>query len=91
MLAGTFNFVMAQRLSRKVCTNCAQETDMKADKQYLRAREEVGRIPKETLVSEMKKREIDDAMRHRFLEGKLLIGSGKDPKTGQVCAICGGS
>ncbi len=68
MLAGTFNFVMAQRLSRKVCTNCAHEVDMKTDKQYLWAREEISRIPKETLVSEMKKRGIDDAMWQRFVE-----------------------
>lgn len=67
MLAGTFNFVMAQRLSRKVCTNCKQEVDMKEDKQYLWAREELGRIPKETLVTEMKKRGIDDVMWQRFV------------------------
>ncbi len=91
MLAGTFNFVMAQRLSRRVCKTCAQDTDMKTDKQYLRAREELSHIPKETLVSEMKKRNITDVMRQKFLEGKLSIGSGKDPKSGQTCPVCWGS
>ena len=91
MLAGTFNFVMAQRLSRKVCTNCAHEVEIKNDKQYFRAREEISRIPKDALVSEMKKRKIDETMWQRFLDGKVILGSGKDPKTGQTCAICGGS
>ena len=91
MLAGTFNFVMAQRLSRKVCTNCAHEVDVKTDKQYFRAREEVSRIPKETLVSEMKKRGVTDEMWKRFLDGKVIIGSGKDPKTGDTCAVSAGS
>lgn len=91
MLAGTFNFVMAQRLSRKVCVNCAHEVDVKTDKQYFWAREEVSRIPKDTLVSEMKKRGVTDQQRKRFLDGKVLLGSGKDPKTGQTCAVCGGS
>ncbi len=61
---------------------------MKTDKQYLRAREELSHIPKETLVSEMKKRNITDVMRQKFLEGKLSIGSGKDPKSGQTCPVC---
>ena len=73
MIAGTFNFVMAQRLSRKVCTKCAQEVDMKEDKQYFRAREEVSRIQKESLVNEMKKRRIDQTQWQRFLDGKLMI------------------
>lgn len=91
MLAGTFNFVMAQRLSRRVCPNCAEESDVKNNKQYFRAREEVSRIPKETLVSEMKKRWIDDTMWQRFLDGKILMGSWKDPKNGQTCPVCWGS
>lgn len=91
MLAGTFNFVMAQRLSRKVCTNCRAEVEVKDDKLYQRAREELGRIPKETLVSEMQKRGINDSMWQRFVAGKVLLGSGKDAKTGETCAICTGS
>lgn len=75
MLAGTFNFVMAQRLSRKVCVNCAHEVDVKDSKMYGWAKEELSRIPKETLISEMKKRGIDDAMWQRFVDGKVIVGS----------------
>lgn len=73
MLAGTFNFVMAQRLSRKTCKNCLHEVDAKADKLYLWAREELARIPKEILVTEMKKRKIDDTMWQRFIQGNVLM------------------
>jgi type II secretory ATPase GspE/PulE/Tfp pilus assembly ATPase PilB-like protein len=31
MIAGTFNLVIAQRLARKICTNCAKEIDVKSD------------------------------------------------------------
>ncbi len=91
MLAGTFNFVMAQRLSRRVCHNCGHSVDMKSDKQYFWAREEISRIPKDTLVNEMKKRSITNEQWQNFLDGKLHVGSGKDPKTGETCAVCGGS
>lgn len=64
---------------------------MKSDKQYFWAREEISRIPKDTLVNEMKKRSITNEQWQNFLDGKLHVGSGKDPKTGETCAVCGGS
>lgn len=90
MIAGTFNFVMAQRLVRKCCSACSALTDVSKDKQYWYAKETLSKMDKETLLSELKKRWIDQVDWQNFTNGKLKIGTGKAPN-GDVCPVCNGS
>lgn len=78
MMAGTFNFVMAQRLVRKVCSTCAVDVDMSKEKQYSFAKETLSKMDKNLLASELKKREIDQVHWQNFLQGKVKQGCGKD-------------
>ncbi|MBP6085815.1 hypothetical protein KA478_01200 [Patescibacteria group bacterium] len=56
MIAGTFNFVMAQRLIRKSCVACSTDIDFSEDKQYTFAKETLMKMNKDVLSSELKKR-----------------------------------
>ncbi len=87
MLAGTFNFVMAQRLVRKICTACIWEVDMSNDKQYGFAKETLSKMDKNLLGTELKKRHIDQAQWQNFLAGKVKIWSWKDSMW-NVCPVC---
>lgn len=78
MMAGTFNFVMAQRLVRKVCSACTVDVDMSKEKQYSFAKETLSKMDKNVLASELKKREIDQVHWQNFLQGKVKQGCGKD-------------
>ncbi|MEI7477774.1 MAG: hypothetical protein WCJ81_04645 [bacterium] len=73
MLAGTFNFVMAQRLVRKVCSSCSALVDFSKDKQYAYAKDTLSKMDKSVLTSELKKRGIDQAQWKNFLDGKLKV------------------
>jgi len=90
MLAGTFNFVMAQRLVRKVCSSCSALVDFSKDKQYAYAKDTLSKMDKSVLTSELKKRGIDQAQWKNFLDGKLKVWAGKD-SSGNVCPVCNGS
>lgn len=90
MLAGTFNFVMAQRLVRKVCSACRADTDFSADKQFIYAKETLSAMNKSVLSAELKKRNISTEMWQKFLKGIIPSGSGKDAQGG-VCPICNGT
>jgi type II secretory ATPase GspE/PulE/Tfp pilus assembly ATPase PilB-like protein len=68
MMAGTFNFVMAQRLVRKVCTACAHPVDFSQDKQFGFAKEVLAAIDKTFLAAELKKRNISQEQWKTFLQ-----------------------
>jgi len=92
MIAGTFNLVMAQRLVRTTCPDCKIETEVLNDPRYIYAKKTFVSFEKESLKKEIISRWISQVQRDKFIkEGKVTIGSWKDPKTGQVCATCAGS
>jgi type IV pilus assembly protein PilB len=68
MMAGTFNFVMAQRLVRKVCSQCTTVADFSQDKQFGYAKEVLSAIDKTFLAAELKKRNISQEQRKTFLQ-----------------------
>lgn len=71
MLAGTFNFVMAQRLVRKVCSACTIDVDVSKQKEYAFAKDTLEKMDKTVLATELKKRKVDQAHRQNFLQGKV--------------------
>ena len=92
MLAGTFNVVMAERLSRKVCSRCAQLTSVKDDSKYGYAIKSFKAYNPELLKQELADRGITQEQLSIFMDqGMVMKGSGKDPQTGQTCPLCNGS
>lgn len=92
MLVGTFNLVMAERLVRRVCDHCKIQTSVKDTPQYTYAKESFRNFEKEALKKEILSRGINQQQWNDFINnGMIYIGSGKDPKTGEKCPICGGS
>lgn len=92
MLVGTFNLVMAERLVRRVCDHCKIQTSVKDTPQYTYAKESFRNFEKEALKKEILSRNINQQQWNDFINnGMIYIGSGKDPKTGEKCPICGGS
>jgi len=92
MLVGTFNLVMAERLVRKVCEHCKVQTSVKDDPKYIFAKESFRNFEKEALKQEILSRGINQQQRNDFAENAIIYtGSGKDPATGEVCAVCGGT
>lgn len=90
MIAGTFNFVMAQRLVRKTCSACMGDVDLSQEKEYHFAKETFMKMNKETLSSELKKRGVDQLHWQNFLQWKIKMGTGKD-KDWNTCPVCNGS
>lgn len=90
MIAGTFNFVMAQRLVRKCCTACSELVDMSKDKQFWYAKDTLSKMDKDSLLSELKKRGIDQVDWQNFTAGKVKMGTWKT-SNGEVCPVCNGS
>jgi type IV pilus assembly protein PilB len=90
MIAGTFNFVMAQRLIRKVCSKCNSYVDVSQEKRYGFAKDTLMKMNKEILAWELKKRGVDQLQWQNFLQWKIKIGWWKD-EHGETCPICNGS
>lgn len=92
MVAGTFNLVMAQRLSRKVCTMCRQQVNIKESQLRLDAKESFATMDKEALKKEIIQRWITQEQRLQFINEWLVWkGTGKDPTSGETCSMCGWS
>lgn len=91
MLAGTFNLVIAQRLGRRVCSHCASKISVKDDKKYLYARKTFQNFDKEILKKEIISRGItQEQWSDFFSHGYVSQGTGKDPKTWEICPVCKG-
>lgn len=92
MLVGTFNLVMAERLVRRVCEHCKIQTSVKDNPKYKFAKESFRNFEKEALKNEILSREINQQQWNDFINNAMIYtGSGKDPATGEVCPVCGGS
>ena len=92
MVAGTFNLVMAERLARKVCDHCKNKVSIKDDPRFSYAKESFRNFDKELLKKEVVSRNISEQQWNDFInDGLVTIGTGKDPQTGWVCPVCGGS
>lgn len=90
MLVGTFNLVMAERLIRRVCDHCKIQTSVKDDPKYTYAKESFRNFDKEALKKEIISRGINQQQWNDFINnGMIYTGSGKDPKTGDKCPVCG--
>lgn len=92
MVAGTFNLVIAQRLCRKVCSHCATKIKVPTDPKYLNALETFKEFDRTALRDELVSRGITGQQWNDFIkEGIITVGTGKDPKSWEVCPVCGGS
>ncbi|MFZ2150592.1 MAG: GspE/PulE family protein [Candidatus Absconditicoccaceae bacterium] len=92
MIVGTFNLVIAQRLCRANCKRCKTRVSVKGDKRIEYIKESFRNFDKDALKKEIISRGISQEQRNDFInEGYIYVGSGKDPETGGVCSMCGGS
>ncbi len=92
MLVGTFNLVMAERLVRRVCDHCKIQVSVKDNPRYKVSKESFRNFEKEALKKEILSRGINQQQWNDFINNAMIYaGSGKDPKTGEVCPVCGGS
>ncbi len=93
MVAGTFNLIMAQRLTKRVCPHCAHTISIKGTPQRHDAIESFHGIEPNVLKEEIMKRQITADVWQWFVnEGNITVGSGKDvTNPTQPCPGCGGS
>ncbi len=89
MIVGTFNLIMAERLTRKVCKHCKIQTSAIDDPKYKFAKESLKNFDKEILKKEIISRGINQQQRDDFVNnGLIYVWSGKDPETWETCPIC---
>jgi len=91
MVAGTFNLVMAQRLWRRVCPNCAQKVKIREEDEmkFRNAKQSFRTFDKDLLKKELALRGITQEERNDFfVKWYIMEWSGKDPKTWEVCPVC---
>ena len=89
MLVGTFNLVMAERLTRKVCTNCKAQISAIDNPKYIFAKESFRNFDKDALKKEILSRGITQQQRDDFINNAMVyIGTGKDPISGEKCPLC---
>ncbi|MDR3168728.1 MAG: GspE/PulE family protein [Candidatus Peribacteria bacterium] len=91
MLAGTFNLVIAQRLGRRVCSHCTTKVSVKEELKYQYAKKTFQNFNKDVLKKEILMRGItQEQWSDFFVNGYISQGTGKDPKTGEICPVCKG-
>jgi type II secretory ATPase GspE/PulE/Tfp pilus assembly ATPase PilB-like protein len=74
MVAGTFNVVMAQRLIRRLCTQCCHNTSIKDTKQRKDAVDAFRGLEPEVLKSEILSRNIaPDQWRAFITDGTMMM------------------
>ncbi|HMT01314.1 MAG TPA: GspE/PulE family protein [Candidatus Absconditabacterales bacterium] len=92
MLAGTFNGVIAQRLSKKICSHCAVDINIKDKPAFQFAKQAFATMDRKMLKDEIVRRGISSEQWTKFInDGITSYGSGKDPQSGETCSVCGGS
>ncbi len=94
MVAGTFNLVMAQRLWRRVCPNCAQKVKIREEDEmkFRNAKKSFRTFDKDILKKELALRGITQEERNDFfVKWYITEWTGKDPKTWETCPVCKGS
>jgi type IV pilus assembly protein PilB len=91
MVAGTFNVVMAQRLIRRICSECKQMTSVKDTPQWKDAVDIFRGLDPNVLKREIISRDITPEQWRSFItDGAMVIWSWLDV-TGQKCAHCNGT
>ncbi len=92
MLVGTFNLVMAERLTKKVCEHCKVQISIKDSPKYKYAKESFRNFDKDALKKEILSRGISQQQWDDFInDGLMYAGSWKDPANSEKCPICGGN
>lgn len=94
-ICGTFNLIMAQRLSRKVCTTCKTTQAIKdatsAQQAYYQyAKESLAQMNPKALEAELNLRGIATDQREAFGTWSLIIWTGKDSQW-HACPNCNGT
>ncbi len=89
-ICGTFNLVIAQRLSRKVCEHCQTLSDISGSDYFKYAKQSLTSMKWNTLEKEMKSRGITEAQRKSFSDGKIMIWKWTD-EDGKTCSYCNGT
>jgi type IV pilus assembly protein PilB len=91
MVAGTFNVVMAQRLIRRLCTDCKHPISIKDTPQRRDAVDAFRGLTPDVLKNEIVSRGITPEQWKAFItDGTMLMWSWLDA-TGQKCAHCNGT
>lgn len=90
MIVGSFNLVMAQRLWRRVCSNCTTKVNAKEKypELYNNARRILARFNKDILKNEIVTRWLQEYWEPFVNEWIMYEGSWKDPKTLDTCPVC---
>ena len=73
MVAGTFNVVMAQRLTRRICPHCTHKTSVKDTLQRSQALDAFHGLNPETLKQEITKRGITPDQWRDFVTNGMMI------------------
>ena len=89
-LCGTFNLIMAQRLSRKLCPTCQTEISIADSDHYHYAKESLAQMDAKKLETELKLRNITQDEWGKFSDGNITIGTGK-LTNGDSCTTCNGT
>lgn len=89
-ICGTFNLVIAQRLSRKVCEHCQTLSDISWSDYYKYAKQSLASMKWGTLEKELKARGISEKQWKTFSEGKVMIWRWSD-EDGNTCPHCNGT
>lgn len=90
MLSGTFNLVLAERLCRKVCSQCKTSKSIIDDPKFKYAKESFKNFNQDLLKKEIIARNINQEQWSNFIQkGNVSVGTGKDPQTGETCSMCG--
>jgi len=88
-VCGTFNLIMAQRLSRKICSHCAQIQEIK-DEHRNYALDSIKNMDQIKVTKELELRWLTQSQWETFQEGKMMKGTGKDAWW-QTCQTCNGT
>ena len=91
MIAGTFNLVIAQRLWRKVCTNCGQKVKIRPgdEVKFKNAKNSFRVFDKDLLKKELQLRNISqEEWNDFFVKWYVTQWTWKDPQTWEVCPVC---
>jgi len=89
MIAGTFNLVMAQRLCRKVCSDCKIQYSIQNTEEHLFAREAFQTFDKTELKKEIESRNIDLQTRNSFINDGICYKWTGTFADGSTCLKCG--
>ena len=91
MVAGTFNVVMAQRLIRRICSECKHTTSIKDTPQRKDAVDAFRGLDPTVLKNEIVSRDITPDQWKSFITDGLMISWSWVDSTGQKCAHCNGT